>query len=187
MKVVHTLALGAALVLGGTTLAAQEPAQPRAPQAGEARGERAQGPRTHGPRRGARLQAAARGALFRGIELSEAQRAELRAIHERHREEQRARMEALRAERGTEGARPDSAARAAWREAMVATQRERETEIRAVLTPEQQRTFDENRARMTERMAQARERRAERRDAGERPQRPARPPRAGRGPGGGGR
>ena len=186
MKLVSTLSLSAALVLGGTTLVAQQPARqpaPRAPQAQAQRGQPgAQARRAQPPRDAMRRRrgAAARGALFRGIELSEAQRTQLREIDEQFRTEQRERMQAVRAERGEARVRPDSAERAQMRGQMQARLQQREARVRGVLTPEQRATFDANRARMaermTERMATMRERRAERKGDG------GRPPRARRGP-----
>ena len=95
-------------------------------------------------------------ALMRGIDLTDAQRSSMRALRERYRTQS---AELMRA------ARPDSAMRMEMRkrqqDAMQrATQlREQESaEIRKLLTPEQQKQFDDNREQATRRMEQMRER-----------------------------
>lgn len=143
------VALGLAPV--ATTLAAQQPPVARG-------GERAAGePRDHGRRDamrgGPRGQRGARGgamlqAAFRGVNLTEAQRGQLRTIAERYRTERRAHMDSLRAQRGGQGARPDSAQRVAARTAQgqwMRGQLDRQlADVRAILTAEQRTVFDRN-------------------------------------------
>ena len=92
--------------------------------------------------------------LMHGIELTDAQRAQLRTIHERYRAQHDSLAPTMRP---GEGQRPDTAAH---RQMMSLMQQER-GEVRAVLTPAQQATFDQNAAAMREQME---ERRTERRE-----------------------
>ncbi len=138
MKVIRTLALGAALTIAvGSTaeLHAQATATPQGAERGaKARGERG----AHGR---------AMGGLFRDITLTGAQKTQVKEIHDRY----RTRMQALRPQakpaRGDSAARPDSAAMAQVRTLMASQQ----ADIRAILTPAQQTTFDRNVAQMNER------------------------------------
>lgn len=135
-------------------------------------GEQGPGRRMRGERSGRGGRSVARAAL-RGVNLTEAQRTQLRTIAERHRAERqgwqaeaRREWEAQRGQGAQPGAAPDSAARAA-RQAFRARQGERMrasmerelAEVRGILTVEQRTTFDRNvselRTRMQER-AQAR-------------------------------
>ncbi|HEU4631317.1 MAG TPA: Spy/CpxP family protein refolding chaperone [Gemmatimonadaceae bacterium] len=188
MQVIRTLTLGAALVLGATTVAAAQP--PAAPRADREARAHARPHDRRGPRdRPAMRRRAEEAALLRGIQLSEAQRAQARAITERYRPQLQELVRRARPERAARGerprARPDSAERAELRAQMAERMRtvqpqlqalrERQaTELRAILTPEQQQTFDANRARRAEREARAQQ-------SGER--RPHRRPTARRGPG----
>ena len=139
MYSLRTMALGATLVFG---LAATAGAQ--STQGAESRRDRAeQG------RKGGRMGGPGR-ALLRGIDLSETQREQLRAIQERYRPQHEAMREQARASRQGDQ-RPDSATRAARRAAMRSLMERQHAEIRAVLTPEQQKTFDANVAKMRER------------------------------------
>lgn len=69
--------------------------------------------------------------LFQGIDLTDAQKAQIDSIQMAYR--------AKMPER-TAGQRPDSAARAAMRETM----RDEAADFRKVLTPDQQKVFDKN-------------------------------------------
>jgi Spy/CpxP family protein refolding chaperone len=123
--------VSAAVTLGAASVEAQKTERPNRPQAGERRG---------GPAR------AGRQALFRGIELTDAQRTKMQEIHKSfapQRQEVRKSFEALRAK----GERPDSAAMLRLKDLAKREQ----TEIRAVLTAEQQTTFDANAKAMAER------------------------------------
>ena len=195
MKTVRILGLGAVLALGATLAAAQPPATTKRPapsEAGQA-DARQDGPRARGPR-GPR--GGVGGPLLAGITLSEAQREQVRAIGEKYRAQFRPDSAMGRARRdGATRQRPDSAARAEMRARMEqrrgemqALRQQQETELRAVLTPEQQQTFDANRARLAERMSEPRGGRGRgmrpdgpRRDDGQRPQRGERPARPARG------
>ena len=126
---IRTAALGAALMIG---LAATAEAQ-------SGQGQRGDRPRAEqGGRRG---NAGMQKALMRGIELTDAQKAQLKEIHAKHVEER----QALQKARG-EG-RPDSTEMAAMRSL---AERHHAT-VRAILTPEQQATFDKNVAQLRER------------------------------------
>jgi Spy/CpxP family protein refolding chaperone len=122
MNRIALAALGAALLTGATTVASAQNATT------EPRAERAE----RGPGRGAR-------GLFRGIELTAEQKAQVKTVHEKYaaqHKDMRAQMQKLRAEKQ----RPDSVTMEKWRGVMA----QERTEIRALLTPEQQATFDAN-------------------------------------------
>lgn len=86
-------------------------------------------------------------ALLRGIELTDAQKAKVRDISLKYRARHEAFADTLRANRDA-GIRPDSTTRA--KRMQIATQER--TEVRTILTAEQQKTFDANIAKMQERM-----------------------------------
>lgn len=95
-------------------------------------------------------------ALMRGVQLDDQQRTRLNALRESYRTQS---AELMRA------GRPDSAMRAEMvkrqRDAMekgVQLRERHAADIRALLTPEQQKQFDANRERMTERLDRMRER-----------------------------
>lgn len=96
--------------------------------------------------------------LFRGVGVTDAQKAQLREIHERFRPRYQELRKTLRASREASAA-PDTATR---RQIEALAQEER-AELRAVLTPEQREVFDANAAAMRERAAARRERVLERR------------------------
>jgi Spy/CpxP family protein refolding chaperone len=101
-------------------------------------------PPAGGPAGGERRGQGMRAVLFEGITLTDAQRAAVDSIQGASRERMRARMQ--------EGRPADDAARAARRQEMMqAVQRDRDA-MRAVLTADQQTTFDANLARLRERM-----------------------------------
>jgi len=153
MKSLRTLALGAVLVAGMSAAAAAQTTQPgtepgRRQGSGELRKQR-----RHGLAR----------ALFRGIDLSETQRQQIRTIQQRYKTE----FDALRAQRRQSGQagerrqRPDSVTLVQIR----TLAERRQGEIRAVLTPDQQKTFDQNLAQLQERRKEMRnERRGDRRE-----------------------
>lgn len=147
MKAIRIVALGAAVALGlGSAGELRAQANP-APQAGAERAAKARAERGERGERG-RMQGRHMGGLFRDIDLTDAQKEQMKAIHERYRPQ----MQALRPERGERRdstARPDSATRAQAATLMT----RRHADIRAVLTAEQQVTFDRNVAQMKERGA----------------------------------
>jgi Spy/CpxP family protein refolding chaperone len=153
MKTTRFAALGAAVLIGVGASALHAQTTTPAPQPGASAGQQG-GPqdgqrRGDGMRRGGRAGQAGR-ALFRGIDLSDAQRTQIRTIHEKYATQRKA---LWTPQRGAEGRRqrPDSATRVQLQGLM-----ERQTaELRGVLTPAQQATFDQNRAQLRER-AQAR-------------------------------
>ncbi len=110
MKMLHVSALGAALVLAIAPMANA--------QAGGGMG---------GGGRGGRMMAM----LFKGIELTDVEKAQVDSIQAAYRAKMPAR---------TPGQAPDPSARAAMRETM-----QKETaDLRSVLTPDQQKVFDKN-------------------------------------------
>jgi Spy/CpxP family protein refolding chaperone len=150
MKTTRFAALGAALLIGmGATAQAQTTAPAPQPPAGAEAGRGHQGHGKDGMRgqrgmRGGRGQAGR--ALFRGIDLSETQKSQVKTIHEKYAQQRQA---IWKPERGTDGRmqRPDSATRVQLQSLM-----EKQTaELRGVLTPAQQTTFDQNRAELRQR------------------------------------
>jgi protein CpxP len=143
--------LGLALVLAAGVAGAQQPTPPTdRPEAGATRGGR--GMNGRGPGR----------AVLRGITLTDAQQERLRAIDQKYRAEGQAMRAQLRpAMQEARAARQrgdTAAARRAWqgtdaqRREMAALQQRRLAEVRGVLTAEQQRQFDANRAEMQARV-----------------------------------
>jgi Spy/CpxP family protein refolding chaperone len=128
------VALGAALVFGVSATA-----QAQAGTAGRP------------GQRGAQMREVTAGPLFRGITLSDAQKAQLRTVGEKY---ATLRQEMRKDGRGVKGAgerqRPDSATRARMGELVQRQQ----TDLRAVLTAEQQKTFDQNVAQLRDRVGQ---------------------------------
>ena len=119
----------------------------------------------HGRRMGAR--GARGGAALRGIELTDAQRTRIRAIHDKYRPQYQALRDQLHAPRDSARAARQRGDTAAARATLARTapvgdevkalaDRER-AEVRAVLTAEQQKTFDANVQRMRERLTERRE------------------------------
>lgn len=176
MRRVALASLALALSLGGASAVnAQENPQPRRPRAeGEFRGQRGPG----GPA----------GLLLRGIELSDAQKEQVKAIIEKRRPS-REQMEQARERAGEareragqarervreqrqEGAPRDTAAMRQRREQamqrMLQERAELNREIRSVLTREQQAQFDKNVAEMNARMQERMQGRGERRESAER-------------------
>jgi len=152
MKKIHLAALGAALVVGLGSTAAAQSATPGTQGTSPQGQQRQQG---HGIGRGmghGEGRAGGRDAfLLRGITLTDAQRTQVQAINEKYRPQMQAMHDQARAGRGAGDAQPqraDSATRAQMRDLM----QRRQTEVRAVLTPEQQQLFDRNLAQARERM-----------------------------------
>jgi protein CpxP len=155
----HIVVLGAAIALFAAGEAtAQAPAQTdSARRQGEVRrGKRAQG------ERGQKMRGAAVKGLFRGIELTQAQRDQMKTVNEKYHSQFQTLRESLKPDlKAAHEARQRGdtvAARAAWertnasRERMHALMEQQRNEVRALLTPEQQQTFDRNAQQMRERM-----------------------------------
>lgn len=160
----HTIALGLALCAGGAvTTNAQAGSSPAKSDttAFTARHDRRQ---MRGPRRGG-MERADR-ALFRGIDLSSAQKARLDSIRSKYRSESKSMrdqmgpavkdMRAARQSGDSAKIREARASMSASREKMQALHKQEVSEIRGVLTPEQQTTFDKNVSQMQNRMQQGR-------------------------------
>ncbi len=90
--------------------------------------------------------------LMEGITLTDAQRVRVDSINRAYGERMRARREMTQggpgAAAGQDAPRPDSASRAVRYQQMQREMTDRNTAIRAVLTGDQQKTFDANLARM---------------------------------------
>jgi protein CpxP len=154
----HIVVLGAAIALFAASEAtAQAPAQK---DSARRQGELRRGDRARGDR-GKMRQAGMRG-LFRGIELTQAQRDQMKTINEKYRAQFQTIRESLKPDlKAAHDARQRGdtvAARAAFertkpaRDRMEALMQQQRTEVRGLLTAEQQQTFDSNVARMKERM-----------------------------------
>ncbi len=155
--------LALALTLGAASFAsAQEPAQaPQQPQ-GQQQGQWGQrGQFQRGRRLGIR-------ALFRGVNLTAQQRDQVKAINQKYAEQAKPIREAMRpAMQEMRDARQkgdQNAARAVFertkpqREQLQQLRQQELKEVRAVLTPDQQKTFDQNVAQLRQRMEQWRQR-----------------------------
>jgi Spy/CpxP family protein refolding chaperone len=158
-------ALFALAVAGTASVAATAGAQSSAPvngqriersQADSARwnGRKARGERAE---RGERGERGARGAL-RGVKPTDAQKAQIKAIHEKYqaqfksyRESMKPAMDEAKAARqrgDTAAARAAFEKTASTRQQAQALRSQESAEIRAILTPDQQKTFDANVAQM---------------------------------------
>jgi Spy/CpxP family protein refolding chaperone len=148
-----TVALGAALIFAAATGAAAQ------------QSDRAQHRGRHGDGQTETARGGRRGAmrgLFRGVNLTDAQKAQVTAIRERYqpqlnalRDSARPAFEEARAARE----RGDTlAARRAWaktadtRQRMAELMQRQAGEVRAILTPDQQQVFDKNVAAMRDRV-----------------------------------
>jgi Spy/CpxP family protein refolding chaperone len=129
MKVIRIATLAAALCVGITSVAAAQGTEP--PQQGQGQGEM---------RRGGGMG----GMLLKDINLTDAQKAQVKAIREKYAPLQ---LELRKSVQAT-GSPPDEATRTK----MMDLQSKQAAEIRAVLTADQQATFDKNLAEMKSRM-----------------------------------
>jgi protein CpxP len=152
----HIVVLGAALTL---MVAGEATAQSTTP--GDT--PRRQGEMRRGQwGRGSKMRGIGLRALFRGIELTQAQRDQMKAVNEKYRSQFKTLRESLKPDlKAAHDARhrgDTAAARAAWdrtsagRERMRALLEQQRSEIRSLLTPEQQQTFDRNAQKVRERM-----------------------------------
>src|SRR5688572_26975604 len=115
MKAIRIAALGAAIAIGFGSAAEVSAQATPAPQAGAERAAKQKGEHgEHGRKAGRRM-----GGLFRDIELTDAQKAQVKAIHERYRPQMQALRPEPRREGGDSAARPDSATRTKARELMT--------------------------------------------------------------------
>jgi protein CpxP len=148
--------LGAALALmaaGEATAQSSTPTDTLRRQGDVRRGERM---------RGHKMRRAGQKALFRGVDLTQAQRDQMKTVNEKYRPQFQTLRESLKPDlKAAHEARQRGdtvAARAAWertnagRERMRALMEQQHNEVRALLTPEQQGVFDRNAQQMRERM-----------------------------------
>jgi Spy/CpxP family protein refolding chaperone len=129
MKAIRIATLAAALCVGMTSVAAAQGTEP--PQQGQGQGE---------ARRGGGMG----GMLLKDITLTDAQKAQVKTIREKYLPQQ---MELRKAVQAT-GGPPDEATRAK----MIDLQNKQAAEIRAILTADQQATFDKNLVEVKARM-----------------------------------
>ena len=174
MNRIRTAAATVAMLVGAATVAT---AQAPAPQHGQ-----------HG-----KAKQGARG-MMGDLNLTDAQKQQIKAIHEKYRVQFRQLQESTRpdveAARAARQAGDTAAARAAMARArgqgtaVAALRQQEQAEVRAVLTAEQRVKFDARHAQMRERMAQrdSTQRKAGARE-GKRDRRPMRGARPGRAPG----
>jgi Spy/CpxP family protein refolding chaperone len=126
MKVIRIAALAAVFCVGATSIAA---AQGTPPQQGQGEGRRGGG---------------MGGMLLKDINLTDAQKDQVKTIREKYLPQQ---LELRKAAQAT-GGPPDEATRTK----MMDLQSKQAAEIRAILTGDQQATFDKNLADMKQRM-----------------------------------
>ena len=126
MKAIRIATLAAALCVGITSIASAQGAEPQ----GQGQGER----------RGGGMG----GMLLKDINLTDAQKAQVKTIREKYAPQQ---LELRKAVQAT-GGPPDDATRTK----MMDLQNQQAAEIRAILTADQQKTFDHNLHELKERM-----------------------------------
>lgn len=143
MRRIALSGLAVALALGSASLLAAQ--QPQQPQAGQGQQQRWQ-------RQGGRGE----GALLRGITLSAQQKDQVKQIRERYRPQFQQIQQSLRQARQQSGAQAQGRAgfdRNSPQFQQLRSLREQELrDVRAVLTADQQRTFDQNVAQLKQRM-----------------------------------
>ena len=155
----HIVVLGAALALvaaGDAAAQSTAPSDTSRHQGEFRRGERGRGPR------GAKMGRVGMKSLFRGIDLTQSQRDQMKVVSEKYGSQFRTLRESLtpdlKAAREARQRGDTAAARAAWertnagRERMRTLMEQQRNEVRALLTPEQQKTFDANAAQMRSRL-----------------------------------
>ena len=131
MKVIRIATLAFALCAGMTSVAAAQ---------GQPEGQRGQGEMRRGGGMG--------GMLLKDITLTDAQKDQIKTIREKYVPKQ---LELRKAVQAT-GGPPDEATRTK----MTELQTQQSAEIRAILTPDQQKTFDHNLHEMKEKMDERR-------------------------------
>jgi Spy/CpxP family protein refolding chaperone len=127
MKVIRIATLAAALCIGMASVAAAQGAPPQGQEQGDARRAGGMG-----------------GMLLKDLNLTDAQKAQVKTIREKYLPQQ---LELRKAAQAT-GGPPDEATRTK----MMDLQTKQADEIRAILNPDQQKTFDHNLHEMKERM-----------------------------------
>ena len=167
MRAVRVLALGAAMVIGTGGVAFAQQTDSTTRSRAEQRRDDKGGRHPDGARREGRRGAGFGRALFRGIELSADQKTRVQQIGEKYRAERTQLRDKVKAGR-TEGQRPDSAQRVAFRQSAEQLMRRQRDELRGVLTAEQRTTFDANVQEMEKRQSGRRDR-GGRRGPGDRP------------------
>jgi Spy/CpxP family protein refolding chaperone len=125
MKAIRIATLAAALCVGMTSVAAAQGTEPQGQ--GQGRGERMGG------------------MLLKDINLTDAQKAQVKTIRDKYVPQ----LQELRKASQATGGPPDEATRTK----MMDIQAKQTTEIRAILTADQQATFDKNLAELKARMA----------------------------------
>jgi len=136
MKAARLAALGAAILFGASAAATAQP-----PVSSTARVATVDSTRHRGARRQRPGRHAGR-ALLRGVNLTDAQKAQVQQIQQKYAGQRRALAQQFRP--AGQATRPDSAARAAFRTQARALMEKQMTEVRGVLTADQQKAFDAN-------------------------------------------
>ena len=155
MKSFRLIVVGAALALGSAVAGAQATQQgPTQPQVQQ------QGARRHGPGKhlkGPRGAKAAK-AMFKGVNLTDAQKTQLKAVRAKYRPEREALHKQVK-DRRASGQQPDSTFRASVRSQARSLHERQLADVRAILTPAQRTTFDAN---LSAQQAKREQRKAER-------------------------
>jgi Spy/CpxP family protein refolding chaperone len=136
MKAARLAALGAAILFGASVAATAQP-----PVSSTTHVTTVDSTRHRGAGRQRRGRQAGR-ALLRGVNLTDAQKSQVQQIQQKYAGQRRALAQQLRP--SGQAARPDSAARAAFRTQARALMEQQVTEVRGVLTADQQKAFDAN-------------------------------------------
>ena len=158
MKVVRIFALGAALALSTTVAGAQAADSAKKPVAG-AKAHGGKGMARRGGDREAR-------AMFRDVNLTDAQKQQVKGIVEKYQPQRQALMQQLR-DRRQAGQRPDSAFLAGIKQQRDSLQQRQVAEIRTLLSADQRTKFDANVAQLKDREAkQGKQRKGEGRRGG---------------------
>jgi protein CpxP len=150
----HIVALGAALMLAAASEAAAQSNTPSDTL-------RRPGEMRRGGARGSKMRGIGLRGLFRGIELTQPQRDQMKTVNEKYRSQFQTLRESLKpdlkAARDARQRGDTAAARAAWertssgRDRMRALMEQQRNELRGLLTQEQRQTFDRNVQKMRDR------------------------------------
>jgi protein CpxP len=147
-------ALGLAILAGGATAAHAQETQTQ-PQAEQKTDKQWKKHRRGGEgfRRGGKHGRGGEMGMFGGLNLSDAQKEQLKQIADRYRENHKAAREQMRAN----GTRPDDSQREQLRAQRKATHEQMRAEMLSVLTPEQKTQFEQFKAERKERFEQRRQ------------------------------